>query len=72
MRKSLFVLGAAFAFALSLAGCGGDDGAAGPPGPQGTPGAAGTPGATGPAGPPGAAAIVLTPATPAATSQRST
>ncbi len=66
MRKSLFVLGAAFAFALSLAGCGGDDGAAGPPGPQGVPGAAGTPGATGPAGPPGAAAIVLTPTTPAA------
>jgi len=42
MRKSLFVLGAAFAFALSLAGCGGDDGAQGPPGPTG---------ATGPAGP---------------------
>jgi len=50
MRKSLFVLGAAFAFALSLAGCGGDDGAAGPPGPTGATGPAGP---AGPAGPPG-------------------
>jgi OmcA/MtrC family decaheme c-type cytochrome len=65
MRKSLFVLGAAFAFALSLAGCGGDDGAAGPPGATGPQGPAGTPGATGPQGPSGAAAIVIGPATPA-------
>ena len=72
MRKSLFVLGAAFAFALSLAGCGGgDDGAAGAPGPQGVPGAAGAPGpagppgGSGPTGPSGEPAVVITPATSA-------
>jgi len=71
MRKSLFVLGAAFAFALGLAGCGGDDGAAGAPGatgaqgPAGTPGPAGPPGASGPTGPSGEPAVVITPATSA-------
>jgi OmcA/MtrC family decaheme c-type cytochrome len=66
MRKSLFVLGAAFAFALVLAGCGGDDGAAGAPGATGAAGPAGPAGPPGPQGPSGAAAIVIGPATPAA------
>ena len=66
MRKSLFVLGAAFALSLSLAGCGGSDGSAGPPGATGAPGAPGAAGPAGPPGPSGSAAVVLTPTTPPA------
>lgn len=64
MRKSLLVLGVAFALGLGLAGCGGSDGANGAPGATGP---AGAPGATGPQGPSGVPAIVLTPTTPATT-----
>ena len=66
MRKSLFVLGAAFALSLSLAGCGGSDGSAGPTGATGAPGAPGAAGPAGPPGPSGSAAVVLTPTTPPA------